>query len=208
MNFNDLHDKVAQYNTGLIEKEEIEKWLSENIKFETYIPIAKKYSLIHKINEQFSKEVSSIIEEKKDDIEIIYLIYDLTILFDVIFRYTNVVVEKDKRTVENYDFIVNSGVYDYFIKSIGADVFRFISIFERSSGINEINVTSIISGAISKNIKTEDIENLRNLFKGLSAKKIDAINKFAEFNNPAMKNLLDNVKIEAMKQTDETMKNK
>lgn len=208
MNFNDLHDKVAQYNTGLIEKEEIEKWLSENIKFETYIPIAKKYSLIHKINEQFSKEVSSIIEEKKDDIEIIYLIYDLTILFDVIFRYTNVVVEKDKRTVENYDFIVNSGVYDYFIKSIGADVFRFISIFERSSGINEINVTSIISGAISKNIKAEDIENLRNLFKGLSAKKIDAINKFAEFNNPAMKNLLDNVKIEAMKQTDETMKNK
>ena len=208
MNFNDLHDKVAKYNTGLIEKEEIEKWLSENIKFETYIPIAKKYSLIHKINEQFSKEVSSIIEEKKDDIEIIYLIYDLTILFDVIFRYTNVVVEKDKRTVENYDFIVNSGVYDYFIKSIGADVFRFISIFERSSGINEINVTSIISGAISKNIKTEDIENLRNLFKGLSAKKIDAINKFAEFNNPAMKNLLDNVKIEAMKQTDETMKNK
>lgn len=208
MNFNDLHDKVAQYNTGLIEKEEIEKWLSENIKFETYIPIAKKYSLIHKINEQFSKEVSSIIEEKKDDIEIIYLIYDLTILFDIIFRYTNVVVEKDKRTVENYDFIVNSGVYDYFIKSIGSDVFRFISIFERSSGINEINVTSIISGAISKNIKTEDIENLRNLFKGLSAKKIDAINKFAEFNNPAMKNLLDNVKIEAMKQTDETMKNK
>ncbi len=208
MNFNDLHDKVAQYNTGLIEKEEIEKWLSENIKFETYIPIAKKYSLIHKINEQFSKEMSSIIEEKKDDIEIIYLIYDLTILFDIIFRYTNVVVEKDKRTVENYDFIVNSGVYDYFIKSIGADVFRFISIFERSSGINEINVTSIISGAISKNIKTEDIENLRNLFKGLSAKKIDAINKFAEFNNPAMKNLLDNVKIEAMKQTDETMKNK
>lgn len=206
MLFNDLKDKYSQYKNSLITFDEFDSWVYENIEIQQYIPVIKKYTMLHDIDETFAKECAEVMKMDRNNMEILFVMYDMTAIFDILFRYTNIDIQVDQRTTVNYDYMVSSGLFDYLKNKIGADYDKFVSMFEKASGINELNVIKVIEATLASSVKPEDIESLEKLFKGMTPKKIKLIEDFQEFNNPGIKLLYDNMKSAAMKEADEKMK--
>ena len=98
-------DELNQYKNKLIDKESLDSWLFENIN--NYISIGNKYAYIHKINEIFSEEIAEILNNKLD-IELVFMRYDMHILFDILLKYTDIGVAKEDKSPEYYDIMVET----------------------------------------------------------------------------------------------------
>lgn len=208
MTLKTIIDKLNQYKNKLIDKENLEGWLFENINISKYIPVATKYAYIHKVNEVFAEEITSILDNKTD-IELVFIQYDMHVLFDILLKYTDITFEKEDRNPQYYDTMVETGFDCYLQLAIGNDSVKFIDAFEKASGINEINTMNIIKGAIDSNIKPEDIDNLNNVFKKINTKKNrDFLEDIMAYSNPAVKELMDNTRKMAADEAEKKMKEK
>lgn len=208
MLFNDFKDKYNQYKTKLISYEDFDSWVYENVEITNYISIINKYVMLHDINEAFTKDYQKIMSLDKDNMEIAFVIYDIATVMDILFRYTNIDVSIDQRTTENYDFMMSSGLFKYLRDKIGPDYDKFISMFEKASGINEINTIKVIAKFFESSISGKDVENLEKMFKSMTPKKIKLLEEFQAFNNPGMKSLYDNMKNSALNKANEEIKSK
>ena len=206
MLFNDVKDKYAQYKNGLITFDEFDSWVYENIEINQYIPIITKYTMLHDINQNFTKDCTEVIKSDSNNIEILFVMYDITTMFDILFKYTNIEVSSDQRSTKNYDYMVSSGLFDYLRNKVGADYDRFVAMFEKASGINELNISKVVEATLAGSVTPDDIKELESLFKGMTPKKMKIIEGFQEFNNPGMKALYENMKSAAMKEADEKMR--
>ena len=136
------------------------------------------------------------------------MLYDITVLFDVVFQYVNIEMTAEQKSVEVYDFCMNSGFYKYLTDRIGDDANKFVDMFEKTSGITNLNISIMIRNAVNSNITGADIEELKSVIKGITPKKLEKMNEFMAYNNPAMNNMLDNIKKVAMEDADKKMKAK
>lgn len=190
---------------GLLSDEQLEKQLSDELIIHTYISLSRKCAYLHNLNEKFAGQIETYLKEDAD-VELIYMLYEITVLFDVIFQYVNIEMTADQKTVEFYDFCMNSGFYKYLTDRIGDDAKKFVDMFEKTSGIADLNVSIMIRNAVNSNITGADIAELKSVIKGITPKKLDKMNEFMAYNNPAMNSMLDSIKKTAMEETDKKMK--
>lgn len=201
-------DKLKQFQNKLIDKETLNSWLFENINIINYISIGNKYAYIHKINETFSEEIAEILNNKLD-VELVFMRYDMHVVFDVLLKYTDIEVAKEDKSPEYYDIMVETEFDNYLKTAIGNDCVKFVDAFEKASGINEINTMNIIKGAIDNNITQDKIDALDKVFKKLSTKKNkDFLEDVMAYSNPAVKELMDGMRKTAMEEADKKMKEK
>lgn len=201
-------DKLNQFRNKLIDKEALDSWLYENINISNYISVGNKYAHIHKVNETFTEEVAEVLNNKSD-IELIFMQYDMHVLFDILLHYTDIVVTKEDKTPEYYDVMMETEFDRYLKLAIGNDCVKFMEAFEKVSGINEINTMNIIKSAIDNNISQEDIDNLDKVFKKLNTKKNkDFLEDVMAYSNPAVKELMNNMRKAALEDANKKMKEK
>ena len=207
MKITDIIDKYKQRDLGLLSDEQLEKQLSDELVIRTYISLSRKCAYLHNLNERFARQIESYLKDDSDA-ELIYMLYEITVLFDVVFQYVNIEMTSEQKSVEVYDFCMNSGFYKYLTDRIGNDVNKFVDMFEKTSGITNLNISIMIRNAVNSNITGADIEELKSVIKGITPKKLDKMNEFMAYNNPAMNNMLDNIKKVAMEDADKKMRAK
>ena len=207
MKITDIMDKYKQRDLGLLSDEQLEKQLSDELVIHTYISLSRKCAYLHNLNEKFASQIETYLKDDSD-VELIYMLYEITVLFDVVFQYVNIEMTAEQKSVEVYDFCMNSGFYKYLTDRIGDDANKFVDMFEKTSGITNLNIFIMIRNAVNSNITGADIEELKSVIKGITPKKLGMMNEFMAYNNPAMNNMLDNIKKVAMEDTDKKMKAK
>lgn len=208
MTLKTIIDKLNQYKSKLVTKETLDSWLYENINITKYIPVGSKYAHIHKVNETFTEEITEILNNKLD-IELVFMRYDLHVLFDILLKYTDIEVAKEDKSPEYYDIMVETEFDRYLKLAIGNDCVKFMDAFEKVSGINEINTMNIIKGAIDNNITQDKIDALDKVFKKLSTKKNkDFLEDVMAYSNPAVKELMDGMRKSAMEEANKKLKEK
>lgn len=208
MTLKTIIDKLNQYKSKLVTKETLDSWLYGNINITKYIPVGSKYAHIHKVNETFTEEITEILNNKLD-IELVFIRYDLHVLFDILLKYTDIEVAKEDKSPEYYDIMVETEFDRYLKLAIGNDCVKFMDAFEKASGINEINTMNIIKGAIDNNITQDKIDALDKVFKKLSTKKNkDFLEDVMAYSNPAVKELMDGMRKSAMEEANKKLKEK
>ncbi len=208
MTLKTIIDKLNQFKSKLIDKETLDNWMFENINITKYIPVGNKYAHIHKVNETFTEEITEILNNKLD-IELVFMRYDLHVLFDILLKYTDIEVAKEDKSPEYYDVMVETEFDRYLKLAIGNDFVKFVDAFEKASGINEINTMNIIKGAIDNNITQDKIDALDKVFKKLSTKKNkDFLEDVMAYSHPAVKELMDGMRKSAMEEANKKLKEK
>lgn len=207
MKITDIMDKYKQRDLGLLSDEQLEKQLSDELVIHTYISLSRKCAYLHNLNEKFASQIETYLKDDSD-VELIYMLYEITVLFDVVFQYVNIEMTAKQKSVEVYDFCMNSGFYKYLTDRIGDDANKFVDMFEKTSGITNLNISIMIRNAVNSNITGADIEELKSVIKGITPKKMEKMNEFMAYNNPAMNSMLDNIKKVAMEDADKKMKAK
>ena len=207
MKITDIMDKYKQRDLGLLSDEQLEKQLSDELVIHTYISLSRKCAYLHNLNEKFASQIETYLKDDSD-VELIYMLYEITVLFDVVFQYVNIEMTEEQKRVEVYVFCMNSGFYKYLTDRIGDDANKFVDMFEKTSGITNLNISIMIRNAVNSNITGADIEELKSVIKGITPKKLEKMNEFMAYNNPAMNNMLDNIKKVAMEDANKKMKAK
>lgn len=207
MKITDIMDKYKQRDLGMLSDEQLEKQLSDELVIHTYISLSRKCAYLHNLNKKFASQIETYLKDDSD-VELIYMLYEITVLFDVVFQYVNIEMTAKQKSVEVYDFCMNSGFYKYLTDRIGDDANKFVDMFEKTSGITNLNISIMIRNAVNSNITGADIEELKSAIKGITPKKLEKMNEFMAYNNPAMNNMLDNIKKVAMEDADKKMKAK
>lgn len=200
--FTDLHDKMTQLSTSLITKEKFLAWCEENVEIKKYIPIAKKYI----IAELFSKKVQEYIENSSGldnlDAQLLYIQYDIGLLFDVLFCYADISVDVKHRTDANYDLVFESGFYDFMKEKCGEDYRRTEKICEKVSGINDFNVVSMIVGTLDANVTPEKMKEMTDVINSLDKNNLELLQNIGTTNpifEKAIKKMEEEARTEVMK---------
>lgn len=192
INFNDLHDKLAQKVNGLITKDDLYEWLNENIKISSYLPLIKKYALIRVFSDKFKDSMQDNIENEDDDF--IYLMYDINQLFTLLFAYTDMILLSKYKTLDNYDLIMKSGFFDYMMQFCETDYRELISKCDRLTGIDNLYIMKQFIQSIGNQPSVEDVEKIRDIINNeVDKEKLEIIKAVQEYNNPMLKKIIGNI---------------
>lgn len=205
MKFTDLHDKMAQCVNGLISKESFYSWLDENIKVKSYLSIATKYAIISMFSDRLNQDISDYLE-KKEATGYIYMMYDINIMFELLFKYIEVIVLSKNRTIENYDLVMQSGLYDYIVDKCGSDYKNLVEKCDRASNIETMGIIRELSNIFVNPPSVEDMEKIKDIINNdIDKKKLQILKAVEEYNNPTLKKILD--KASKITETQEPPKN-
>lgn len=97
MKITDIMDKYKQRDLGLLSDEQLEKQLSDELVIHTYIPLSRKCAYLHNLNEKFANQIETYLKDDSD-VELIYMLYEITVLFDVIFQYVNIEMTAEQKS--------------------------------------------------------------------------------------------------------------
>ena len=195
--FSDLHDKLNQYVLNLITKKELEQWLKDNIKIKKYLSLVEKYAIIDVFADKFIDAIKNT-----DDINnnAIYIMYDINCMFDLLFKYVDIVVLSKYRTIENYDLIIKSGFYDYILKGCKNDYEELLSKCDRVTGINELSLFRSFEPIINNQPTVEDYERIRDIINNeIDKDKLQILQAVEAYNNPTMNKIVEGISTEALK---------
>lgn len=205
MKFTDLHDKMAQCVNGLISKESFYSWLDENIKVKSYLSIVVKYATISIFSEKVTQEINDYLE-KKEATGYIYMTYDINLVFELLFKYIDMVVISKNRTIENYDLVMQSGLYEYIISKCGKDYEDLVKKCDRASNIDTMGIIRELSNIFVNPPSVEDIEKIKDIINNdIDKEKLQILKAVEEYNNPTLKKILD--KASRITETQEPPKN-
>ena len=198
--FSDLHDKLNQYVLNLITKKELEQWLKDNIKIKKYLSLVEKYAIIDVFDDKF---IDAIKNADNINNNAIYIMYDINCMFDLLFKYVDIVVLSKYRTIENYDLIVKSGFYDYILKGCKSDYDELLFKCDRVTGINELNLFRSFESIINNQPTAEDYERIRDIINNeIDKDKLQILQAVEAYNNPTMNKIVEGISTEALKGTE------
>lgn len=191
--FTDLHDKLVAYNTKLINKEQLEKWLDENIEVKKYISLSTKYAIISVFVDNFNVSIGDKIDSG-DDMDYLYMTYDINLMFSLLFQYIDIPVVSKYRTIDNYDLIIESGFYDYLLDRCGKDYKILVEKCDRITGINNLIIVKELTNIFGNPPSVDDIERIKDLINNeIDIDKLNIIKAIEEYNNPNLKKIIDKV---------------
>ena len=116
--------------------------------------------------------------------------------FEVLFEYTNIEVEDDDKTFDNYDTLMSCGVFDFIRKKCDWDCTKMSEFIKSAMGINDMTVvTQILRSANGDEIKSA-INELKEVVGDKSI--VEGLTKLLAFNDPIMNEAIEKEKAEAL----------
>ena len=204
MNFTDLHDKLVQFDTGLIKQREFDGWLEDNITVKKYFSIVTKYALI----EMLKDNLDSLQLNDSEDIYYIYMTFDIQSMFTFLSRYISIDIPFDKRTTVNYDLMMRTGFVDYVMQTCGKDYNELVSKACEVIGLENMNVIKAVAQIFSGLMDTSDLEKIQETVNNLDKENLKFIQNIQEFNNPTTKKVVNELKKSAAEEALSKQKDK
>lgn len=197
MNFTDLHDKMYQVVSGLLPRDEFFKWLNANIEVKQYLPIVNKYGVIRRFSEKFQEDMDEYMNrEDKPGLDFLYLMYDINLMFNVMFQYIEMIVYSDQRTLNNYDLVMQSGLYDYIMHKCSRDYAEIKQKCDRLSGIDDLNIVATFTEILGNQLKVEDIREMKEMVDGIDTEKLEILKVVQMLNNPLIAGAVETIRKE------------
>ena len=190
MTFNELHDKLVQFDTGLIKQDEMQKWCDDNITIKRYFSIITKYALI----EMLKDNLDNLEIKDSEDMYYVYMTFDIQAFFTFLFRYISVDVPFDKRTTVNYDLFMRTGFVDYVLDVCGKDYNELVSKARDVIGLENMNVIKAVAQIFSGLMDISDLDKIKDAVNSLDKDNLKVIQAIQEFNDPTTKMVVDNLK--------------
>lgn len=191
LKFSELKDNMLKYSNGSVSYNDFNSWIFQNIKIKKYINIIEKYAIIKMFLLRFNDiYMNKLLSNELDiDLDFVYMQYEIMSTFNILFSYTNVEVDIDDINSENYDLLQSTGLYEYIYNLCKIDYDKFVSICDKVSGIDSLNIISKINDVFDKNPTIDDFNNAISKFeKVIKNKKVSQnlkfINDIELFNNP------------------------
>lgn len=189
VNFNDLHDKMYQKTSNLISADDFQEWLDNNIDINKYISISKKYAIASVFSDRIFFNMTDL--DIFNDIDNIFLQYEIEKIFIILSSYTNINIEDKNRNIQNYDLIMNSGLYDYIENNCRKDCNKLSEIIDKVSGINTLSIMQQFVMFIGKQPSVEDMEKIKDIINNeIDKDKLEILQTVQEYNNPMIKNAI------------------
>lgn len=204
MNFTDLHDKLVQFDTGLIKQREFDGWLEDNITVKKYFSIVTKYALI----EMLKDSLDSLQLNDSEDIYYIYMTFDIQSMFTFLSRYISIDIPFDKRTTVNYDLMMRTGFVDYVMQTCGKDYNELVSKAREVIGLENMNVVKAVAQIFSGLMNTADLDKIQETVNSLDKENLKFIQNIQEFNDPTTKKVVDELKKSAAEEARSKQKEK
>lgn len=158
-----------------------------------YIPIAEKFSTIRRIGKEINDEIDYLINNENFGYDYVYLKYELEKYFMLIEKYTNIIIKKDEKTLNNYDVLMSSGIFDYINKICEKDYNDFSNLCDRVIGIDNLSITRQLSNLLTTEIVSKNLKSIKRSIDGISKEKLNILKNIHEYNNPLYKELYDNI---------------
>jgi hypothetical protein len=184
MTFNDLYDKLNAYSLKLMSKDDFHKFLEENLTINTYIPVIQKYALVGIVGKIYKNSVK--VEENSEDFsaEYIYMRYEVIKMFNLLFKYIDMVVPVEKQTLKDYDLVMESGLYD-FIESRCHNDYQYLSnMCDKISGVDNLLLVHEFIHEIGDRFSVENMKEIRKELSKLDMRKLKLLESVAQFNDP------------------------
>lgn len=167
------------------------KDFSKKIKVRTYIPILEKGTICRKYMFGVSMLDASLLDPVLLETEC-----EIKWKFEVLFEYTNIEVEDDDKTFDNYDMLMSCGVFDFIRKKCEWDCSKMGDFIKSAMGINDMTVvTQILRSANGDEIKSA-INELKEVVGDKSI--VEGLTKLLAFNDPIMSEAIEKEKAEAL----------
>lgn len=163
----------------------------KKIKVRTYIPILEKGTICRKYMFGVSMLDASLLDPVLLETEC-----EIKWKFEVLFEYTNIEVEDDDKTFDNYDMLMSCGVFDFIRKKCEWDCSKMGDFIKSAMGINDMTVvTQILRSANGDEIKSA-INELKEVVGDKSI--VEGLTKLLAFNDPIMSEAIEKEKAEAL----------
>lgn len=202
MNFTDLHDKLVQYDTGLIKQREFEGWLEDNITVKKYFSIITKYALI----EMLKANLDDVGIKDTEDLSYVYMNFDIQSMFTFLFRYISMDVPFEKRTSVNYDLVMRTGFADYILQTCGKDYNELVSKAREVIGLENLNVVKAVAQIFSGLMDTSDLDRIKDTVNNLDKDNLKLLKSIQEFNDPTTKKVVNSLKETAAEEAKSKLK--
>lgn len=197
--FENIKEQMILLINGKINSSNFSKYLSENIKIESYVGISKKKDILNRFVTEFGTEYIDTLMESATEVELVELYhqYEIKKLFNILFSYTNIEYSKEDITDENYDLIKMSKLYDYIHMYCIEDYALFSNMLDRASGIDSVYIAFQLNKILSTNINVQDFDvAIDKLSETLTREDISSnlkfLNEIESLNSPFLKEVFNN----------------
>ena len=197
--FENIKEQMILLINGKINSSNFSKYLSENIKIESYVGISKKKDILNRFVIEFGTEYIDTLMESVTEVELVELYhqYEIKKLFNILFSYTNIEYGKEDITDENYDLIKMSNLYDYIHMYCIEDYALFSNMLDRASGIDSVYIAFQLNKILSTNINVQDFDvAIDKLSETLTREDVNSnlkfLNEIESLNSPFLKEVLNN----------------
>lgn len=197
--FENIKEQMILLINGKINSSNFSKYLSENIRIESYVGISKKKDILNRFVIEFGTEYIDTLMESVTEVELVELYhqYEIKKLFNILFSYTNIEYNKEDITDENYDLIKMSKLYDYIHMYCIEDYALFSNMLDRASGIDSVYIAFQLNKILSTNINVQDFDvAIDKLSETLTREDVSSnlkfLNEIESLNSPFLKEVLNN----------------
>lgn len=197
--FENIKEQMILLINGKINSSNFSKYLSENIKIESYVGISKKRDILNRFVIEFGTEYIDTLMESVTEVELVELYhqYEIKKLFNILFSYTNIEYDKEDITDKNYDLIKMSKLYDYIHMYCIEDYALFSNMLDRASGIDSVYIAFQLNKILSTNINVQDFDvAIDKLSETLTREDVSSnlkfLNEIESLNSPFLKEVLNN----------------
>lgn len=191
--FEDILKILKQKYFNEINDKDFNNYLKNNIIISNYIPISTKYTYIELLKEKLFDE-SKAFDSKKDlyDLEYICMEYEIDLVFDILFKYTNIIIADYEKDTENYDLVMSTGLYDFIIACCEKDYKRFIDECDKIININDILTFNSFKDIFNNIPNENEAKNIVEAINNIDTDKLELLKEIQKYNNSTLKKVIGN----------------
>lgn len=156
-------------------------WAEVKLDIVSRIDIKDKYFYIKLFDEKFTEKYFNL--DNKLSIYDVSMAYDMDIVFNLLLLYANIMIKEEDKTIENYDFIIKSGLYDHIISYCKEDYKDLVKKTNRIIGINNLKLLYELMDIVNSFDIKKDMSDIVQTVNGLDVEKLNILNNIQKFNN-------------------------
>lgn len=207
LSFTDLKDKMVQVTTALITNKQFIDWLDENMEVKKYLPITAKYASISLFASTFDDVIAKYEEIHHESGVVNYMTYDINVMFDFLFQYTNCTVIPKYRTTDNYDLVMQSGLYRYIVYRCQNDFDDLKRKCDRVIGIDFYFMAKAMKDILGKFPTPDEANKITEAVNEIDTEKLQALRDIQAMNNPMTAKVIQAVKNQAYQEVKKPQEN-
>lgn len=182
--FATVYEKCVDKISGKISDMKFEKFLDDNVIVKDYIKIANKRSLI---------DTFHIVNNGDMDFSDLTFTYEIYSVLHMLFSYTNINITSDEISEQNYDAVMESGLY-WYIKSMCEEDYNVLyNMMYNSLSFKNYQIMRMFE----ENYDVDGVERILNNTTGalreIDEEKLALMKDIMDFNNPALNKIKDMV---------------